>query len=54
MEIYRLVEFNIPEPHRFGNKTDSTIEDLNTVREDVKISSKFNEYLNEKSGLSWP
>ena len=49
MEIYRLVEFNIPEPHRFGNKTDSTIEDLNTVREDVKISSKFNEYLKEKS-----
>ena len=49
MEIYRLVEFNIPEPHRFGNKVDATIEDLATVREDVKISSKFNEYLRGKS-----
>ena len=49
METYKLIEFNIPEPFRFGNRTDTTKEDLKTVRDDVKISSKFNEFLKDKS-----
>ena len=49
MELYRLLDFTLDEPDRFGNNTNSTKSDLNTVRKDVKISTEFNNFLKDKS-----
>lgn len=49
METYKIIEFNVPEPHRFGNRLDTTKSDLQAVRNDVKISSKFNQFVKDKS-----
>ena len=49
METYKIIEFNVPEPYRFGNRLDTTKSDLQEVRNDVKISSKFNQFVKDKS-----
>lgn len=49
MELYRLLDFTLDEPDRFGNNTNSTKSDLNIVRKDVKISTSFNAFLKNKS-----
>jgi len=49
METYKLIEFIVPEPFRFGNRTNTTADDLRSVRGDVKISSRLNECLKGKS-----
>ena len=49
MGKFSLIEFTVPEPFRFGNRTDTTVEDLKSIRDDVKISTKLNEYLKDKT-----
>ena len=49
MELYRLLDFTLDEPDRFGNNTNSTKSDLSIVRKDVKISTSFNAFLKNKS-----
>ena len=46
--MLKYLDFNLPEPHREGNRTDITQETFQQYRDEVKISKKFNDYLKGK------
>ena len=47
--MIKYLDFNVAEPHRWGNRTDLDWDTFQEYRDEVKISKKFNDYLKNKS-----
>ena len=47
--MIKYLDFILPEPDRNGNRTDLTWNELQSFRDNVRISKKFNDYVKNKS-----